>query len=240
MSGETEKSVSGWTVDTLHATLQHQIDALQIRLDERYLTQTKMVETAFLAQQTSMQTAFAAAEKAVDQRATTLDREFHEHLEQVRHENALAFVNADKAVQAALLSSKEATHAALTSSKEAITKAETAAEKRFESVNEFRAQLADQAATFVSRLEADARRAETEVRIAALAEKHAGDADRNAARIIAVELALTSRLDLNDGRLAGMSASAHKRGAEVQQMVGIAGVVLVVVSIAVAVMFGMN
>lgn len=45
---------------------------------------------------------------------------------------------------------------ALAASDKAIIKAETANEKRFESVNEFRAQLNDQAASFVSRLEHNA------------------------------------------------------------------------------------
>jgi len=59
----------------------------------------------------------------------------------------------DKAVQIAMIASEKA-----------VVKAEIAAEKRFESVNEFRGQLADQAATFMPR-------AEAEQRIAALAEK---------------------------------------------------------------------
>jgi hypothetical protein len=54
--------------------------------------------------------------------------------------------------------------AALAAQKEAVHVANTAAEKRFESVNEFRQQLADQAATFMPR-------AEAEQRNAALAEK---------------------------------------------------------------------
>jgi hypothetical protein len=56
-----------------------------------------------------------------------------------------AFSAADKAVQAALLSAEKA-----------VTKAEVAAEKRFEATNEFRGQLADQAATFLPRTEAEA------------------------------------------------------------------------------------
>lgn len=48
----------------------------------------------------------------------------------------------DKAVQAALIAAKEA-----------VIKAETATEKRFESVNEFRAQLADQSSTLMPRQE---------------------------------------------------------------------------------------
>lgn len=52
------------------------------------------------------------------------------------------FIDQDKAVQAALLATKEA-----------IQKAETATEKRFDSVNEFRAQLADQSNTLMPRQE---------------------------------------------------------------------------------------
>lgn len=154
-AGETEQEPSGWTVDTLAVYLQTQLDDLKITLDERYGTQTKAVEAAFSAQQTAMQTAFAAADKAIDQRADTLDREFHEHLEQVRHENALAFINSDKAVQAALASAKEA-----------VSKAEAATDKRFESVNEFRAQLNDQARLFLPRSEYDANHKALEQRVA--------------------------------------------------------------------------
>lgn len=60
------------------------------------------------------------------------------------------------ATQAALAAVKEATQAALTAAKEAVVKAENASEKRFEGVNEFRATLSDQAATFISRAEYDA------------------------------------------------------------------------------------
>jgi hypothetical protein len=58
------------------------------------------------------------------------------------------------AVTAALAAQKEAVAAALTAADRAVAKAETAAERRFASVNEFRAQLSDQAATFMSRAEA--------------------------------------------------------------------------------------
>lgn len=47
----------------------------------------------------------------------------------------------------------EKTGLALTSSKEAVAKAETATEKRFDSVNEFRKTLADQASGFMPRQE---------------------------------------------------------------------------------------
>ena len=62
----------------------------------------------------------------------------------------------DKAVGVGLNAQRTAIDAALTSQKEAVIKAEAAAEKRFESVNEFRAQLATQQSTFVTRAEYDA------------------------------------------------------------------------------------
>ena len=54
------------------------------------------------------------------------------------------FIDQDRAVQAALNAAEKA-----------VTKAETASEKRFDAVNEFRAQLADQAQTFIPRAEAE-------------------------------------------------------------------------------------
>jgi hypothetical protein len=74
--GETRENPSGWTVDTLRAYMQTQVDMLfasemrqmshlQLMLDERYLTQTKAVDAAFTAQQTAMVAALAAAETAV-------------------------------------------------------------------------------------------------------------------------------------------------------------------------------
>ena len=73
--------------------------------------------------------------------------------------------------------------AALLAAEKAVTKAETAAEKRFESVNEFRSTLSDQASQFVTRTEAEAR-------FTALTEK----IDNN-----------TKMIDRNAGRSAGMA-----------------------------------
>lgn len=52
---------------------------------------------------------------------------------------------------------QEALKDTLSSTKESITKAEEALNKRFDSVNEFRQTLTDQASTFMSKAEADAR-----------------------------------------------------------------------------------
>lgn len=62
---------------------------------------------------------------------------------------------------------EKAVAAALAAAKEAVVKAEGASEKRFDSVNEFRATLKDQQVTLMPRAEAD-------VRFRALEEKMAG------------------------------------------------------------------
>ena len=83
------------------------------------------------------------------------------HLEQLaadldlRHEQR--FEAQEKAVQAALVAQEKAVAAALAAQKEAVNKSEASYDKRFESVNEFRAQLSDQGRTFLPRNEADAR-----------------------------------------------------------------------------------
>lgn len=67
------------------------------------------------------------------------------------------FIAQQEAIQAALLAQKEAVNAALVAADRAVGKSETASEKRFENVNEFRAQLADQAANLMPRSEAETR-----------------------------------------------------------------------------------
>jgi crotonobetainyl-CoA:carnitine CoA-transferase CaiB-like acyl-CoA transferase len=75
-----------------------------------------------------------------------------------------AFAAQKAATDAALTAADKFAAAAMQAAKEAVEKAETANEKRFESVNEFRAQLTDQANTFLPR-------SEGEQRLAALSEK---------------------------------------------------------------------
>lgn len=70
----------------------------------------------------------------------------------------------DRRFEAAIAAQDKAVQIAMIASEKAVVKAEIAAEKRFESVNEFRGQLSDQAATFMPR-------AEAEQRLGSLAEK---------------------------------------------------------------------
>jgi hypothetical protein len=87
----------------------------------------------------------------------TLKVYFEEKLGTLKTYCDARFDAANLAVAAALAAAKEAVAAAFESSKEAIAKAEAAAERRFESVNEFRGQLKDQQATFLPRSEAESR-----------------------------------------------------------------------------------
>jgi uncharacterized DUF497 family protein len=184
VSGETEREVSGWTVDTLREYLEVRYTDLKDMLNERYTTQTKALDAAFIAQQTAMKTAFDAA---------------------------------DKAVQAALESAEKA--AAL---------ARTAAEKRFEAVNEFRGQLSDQAATFISRSEAD-------IRITSLAEKLESETSRYRATIGELELRLTSRLDKAGGEIIGAAVRRSESRLDAGTIIQVISVLVAVAAVAIVV-----
>jgi hypothetical protein len=96
-----------------------------------------------------------------------------------------------KALDAAFKAAEQAVQTALASAEKAVTKAETAAERRFESVNEFRQTLTDQASTFITR-------AEAEVRFTAIAEK----IDAAVERVDKTE----GRADRDEGRSTGLNA----------------------------------
>ena len=94
----------------------------------------------------------------------------------------------DRALSRRMDDSDKAISAALVSAEKAVTKAESASERRFESVNEFRAALADQTSTLVSRTEYLTAHKGLEDKLAAVSE-----------RLGSLELRLTSRLDQGEG-----------------------------------------
>jgi hypothetical protein len=71
----------------------------------------------------------------------------------------------EKAVRDALAAAEKAVAAAMSAASLAVTKAEVAAEKRLDSVNEFRGQLKDQAATLLPRTESEQRFTTVEQRL---------------------------------------------------------------------------
>ena len=95
---------------------------------------------------------------------------------------------------------QEAVQAALAAAKDATGKAELATEKRLEAVNEFRSQQGDLIRSFLPRPEYTAQHA-------ALGEK----IDALNARLAALELRLTARLDVSEGTQAG-AASGPRPG----------------------------
>lgn len=76
-----------------------------------------------------------------------------ENLENEIHAVRKQIAESDRRYEQRFDGQEKATNLALQSAKEAVTKAEAATEKRFESVNEFRAALADQSNTLLTRNE---------------------------------------------------------------------------------------
>lgn len=109
-----------------------------------------------------------------------------------------------KALDAAFLAQQKAVQAALQAAETATAKADIANEKRFESVNEFRAQLADVIATLISR-------AESVAITGAISEKLDAETIRTATRISELERTLTGRLDLLTSRMDTAQATLRGR-----------------------------
>lgn len=86
---------------------------------------------------------------------TSYDRRYEQRHEASQKALDTALTAQKDAVKDAFSAQKEAINAALASADRAVSKAEVAAEKRFEGVNEFRAQLGDQQRTLMPRAEAE-------------------------------------------------------------------------------------
>jgi hypothetical protein len=151
----------------------------------------------------------------MEQRFTDLDRMLDER-----------YATQTKALDAAFIAQQTAMKTALEAAEKAVRTAQVATEKRFESVNEFRGQLTDQAATFLSRNEAD-------TRLNALAEKLEAESKRNTSTFSALELRLTSRLDQMAGEHTGSNSSRTERrldaGSIYQMLTTLAALVTVLV-----------
>ena len=119
------------------------------------------------------------------------------------------FKEREKAWMAAVEGATKEAKAEALSAKAAVEKAEVASEKRFEGVNEFRATLADQAATLISR-------AEVEQQFQSVNEK--------------VDL-VTSRMDRLDGRSGGNNQTVLYAVAALGILGTLAGIVGTIVAI---------
>lgn len=130
------------------------------------------------------------------------DKRYEQRYEASQRALEAAFVAQKDAINAAFGAQKEAINAALAAADRAVSKAEASAEKRFEGVNEFRAQLGDQQRTLMPRTEA-------ENRLSTLGEK-----------VGVLEAFRTEMLSKGNGMQAGWAMA-----------VGVAGVVLTILSI---------
>lgn len=145
--------------------LESKIEALVTQFDKRIESERLATALALTAADKTTAIAQDTADKAVAKAEAAAGKEYLESQISGLREALVAQIIAQKeAIGAALVSAKEALTAAQASSERAIAKAEESNEKRFQSVNEFRAQLGDQQKTFVTKIE-------TEYRFAAIDKK---------------------------------------------------------------------
>ena len=195
-----------WTIDTLR---QHVLEIIAgqnrifAEMDRRY-------QDRFEAQAEAITAALAAANRTMDEVGTTTS--IREQVASIGSSiAALDKLTDAKFVTFRTLIDAQAVQVALalTSSDKAVTKAEIANDKRFEGVNEFRAQQADIIATFIPRVEAEQRMT------------------GNSEKIDHLELqlnALTARMDRGEGRSGGHTDST-------KNLVTIVGIVLTAITV---------
>lgn len=194
MSGETKDSESGFTTDTALRLAETRHAEMTRRIDdlERHL------EERFFQQTKALDERYAAQTRGLDERYATQTKALD-----------AAFTAADKAVQAALEAAEKA-----------VSKAENATASRFEQVNEFRGQLADQATTFMPR-------AEAQVATSALSEK----VDQHNLRTDERFTDITARLDTTAGQEKGGTDSNARVIAIVGAIAGLVGVATAIVAL---------
>lgn len=150
------------------------LDTLAVYFNVQLAAMDRRITEQLTAIQIAATTSVAAAQEVAAAQHESMERAFRGHLEQIRRETDAMFASSDRA----------------------ITKAEIATDKRFTSVNEFRAQLSDQAARFVARTEFEAE-------ATALRAEQRSASERNAERIQEI----TDRMNRSEGKNSGLNAS---------------------------------
>ena len=172
-------------------------EAFQQQIDRRFTSEKEVLDCQFGERDKRLHTELAERDKAVSVLAAGLrenidrgDDALREHIRNQIDQIKAALISAGELEIArvnSVINQITSVHREIDieaqATKEAVRKAETATEKRFESVNEFRAQMADQSALFISRREVEA------------------VANAQAEKITAI----TDRLNRSEGRGAGMS-----------------------------------
>ncbi len=231
----------GWDYEALRSHIQAQIDRLaseneirhtltQEELDRRFAGILREIDQRFgqaagsretLARlfQEEIDRRFAGEQDRLERQERVVDQRFAQMKEQLDERYATQTKALDKAFDA----SAEAVQVALSNAEKATQKAEAAAERRFDSVNEFRQTLSDQALSFLTRAEYDA--------------AHGALADRvttSAERMTGLELRLTSRLDTGQGTAAGAAGYRTEHRLDVGTALTAASVLIGLLIVAVA------
>lgn len=123
------------------------------RYEQRFVAQERALEAALITQKaiiTEVNSLFGQVMDERDQRYSQLAGERDERYDH-------RFLAQERITELTFSQVRSEVLTAFIASDKAINKAEVATEKRFEGVNEFRAQLADQATSFIPRTEAEAR-----------------------------------------------------------------------------------
>jgi hypothetical protein len=211
MSGETEESVSGWTIDTAREYLNERIDALREMLNERYATQTKATDAAFVAQQTAMKTAFDAADKAVQAALSAAEKATNKANEAADKRFAATneFREQQRDMIAGFMSRVEfvAQHQAL----EAI-------------VSQLRADIIAATASVVPRNEIESWHATTLDKI--------NDNNKSITeRVTSLELRLSSRLDLSKGESSGAATHRTESRLDLSSLLQVAAILISIATV---------
>ena len=155
-----------------------------------------------------------------------------------------AFVASETAMRTALEAAEKAVQAALTAAKEAVTKSEVAAEKRFESVNEFRGQLQDMIETLVSKIEVDAKFRSVADKADGTIERFERQNTKSDERIGALETRVATDVGGLEKRLSDRLVAIEVAAATItvlkSQMYTVFGVLLTAIGVSLALILALN
>ncbi len=142
-----------FVVQTLQQFTEHSLQFVQRYIDIRFLENSNINDQRY----ETLNLRIAEIFNTLTSQVTELDKRFDSRLQDYDLRYQQRFDAQQKALGDALTAAEKAVNTALASADRAVVKAEGAAEKRFESVNEFRSTLADQAANLLPRAEGEAR-----------------------------------------------------------------------------------
>lgn len=173
------------------SVVERRVTDLTLTFDERITSQKEAVSIALTAADKGIAMALQAAERAAAKADLAASKEYLEAQISGLKETLIAQI----------VSQKEAINAALVSADKAVLKAESASEKRFESVNEFRATLSDQQRDMATKSEVDLRFRAVEDRLTESMKTRQAQSDALSARIYE----LSENMREAKGKSSGMS-----------------------------------